>query len=68
VLRDGRVIEERQPHMRGGAREPLTRRDIEEKFTLNARHRGWDVLRTQAVLKALETFYDRPVDLTLLRG
>src|SRR5215831_7210677 len=25
VLADGRVIEERQPHMRGGAHEPLTR-------------------------------------------
>jgi 2-methylcitrate dehydratase PrpD len=68
VLRDGRVIEERQPHLRGGAHEPLTRRDVEEKFTLNARHGGWDVLRTQAVLKALETFYDRPVDLTALHG
>src|SRR5262245_49208696 len=34
TLVDGRVIEERQPHMRGGAHEPLTRADIEEKFTL----------------------------------
>src|ERR1700730_10727076 len=25
VMRDGRVVEERQPHLRGGAREPLTR-------------------------------------------
>jgi len=25
VLNDGRVVEERQPHMRGGAHEPLTR-------------------------------------------
>jgi 2-methylcitrate dehydratase PrpD len=68
VLHDGRVIEERQPHLRGGAHEPLTRRDVEEKFTLNARHGGWDVLRTQAVLKALETFYDGPVDLAALRA
>ncbi len=68
ALRDGRVVEERQPHLRGGAHEPLTRRDIEEKFTLNTRHGGWDVMRTQAVLKTIETFYDGPVDLTLLRG
>src|SRR5258708_4545877 len=27
VMRDSSVIEERQPHMRGGAHEPLTRRD-----------------------------------------
>src|SRR5438874_7955624 len=35
TLTDGRVVEERQPHMRGGAHEPLTRADIEEKFALN---------------------------------
>ena len=32
TLRDGSVVEERQPHLRGGAHEPLTRRDIEDKF------------------------------------
>ena len=32
VLNDGSVVEERQPHFRGGANEPLTRADIEEKF------------------------------------
>ena len=36
TLRDGSVIEERQPHMRGGAHEPLSRKDIEDKFLLNA--------------------------------
>ena len=41
VLADGRVVEERQPHLRGGAHE-LSRDDIEEKFVLNARHGGWD--------------------------
>src|SRR6266545_799480 len=35
VLADGGVIEERQPHMRGGAHEPLTHKDIEDKFMLN---------------------------------
>ncbi|HUQ74880.1 MAG TPA: MmgE/PrpD family protein, partial [Burkholderiales bacterium] len=34
-LRDGSTVEERQAHMRGGAHEPLTRADIEEKFRLN---------------------------------
>ena len=42
TLRDGSVVEERQPHMRGGAHEPLTRADIEDKFMLNARHGGYD--------------------------
>jgi len=29
------VIEERQPYLRGGAQEPLTRRDVTDKFALN---------------------------------
>ena len=41
TLRDGRVLEERQPHMRGGAQAPLTRAEIEEKFALNAKVGGW---------------------------
>ena len=33
TLRDGRVIEERQPHFRGGAHEPLTQAEIAAKYT-----------------------------------
>ena len=47
TLNDGRVIEERQPHFRGGAQEPLTRADIEDKFVLNCRHGGWDEARAK---------------------
>ena len=36
TLKDGRVFEERQPHIRGGVHEPLTREDIEGKFRGNA--------------------------------
>jgi 2-methylcitrate dehydratase PrpD len=42
TLADGRVLEERQPHLRGGAREPLARADIEEKFRANCAHGGLD--------------------------
>ena len=52
VLNDGSVIEERQPHMRGGAHEPLTRADLEEKFALNAQHGGWDEARTASGARA----------------
>src|ERR1700739_926533 len=31
VLADGRVVEEHQPHLRGGAHEPLSRAALEEK-------------------------------------
>jgi 2-methylcitrate dehydratase PrpD len=68
VLYDGRVVEERQPHFRGGANEPLTRADIEEKFTLSARHGGWDAARSAAALKLLATLYQGPIDLKSLRG
>jgi 2-methylcitrate dehydratase PrpD len=68
VLRDGSVVEERQPHLRGGGHEPLTRRDIEEKFALNARHGGWDADRIEAALALTRKFFDGPVDLKALRG
>src|SRR5216684_3364757 len=48
VMNDGSVVEERQPHMRGGAHEPLTRDDIEHKFALCARHGGWPDARVDA--------------------
>jgi 2-methylcitrate dehydratase PrpD len=68
TLADGRVLEERQPHMRGGAREPLSRADIEEKFVLNARHGGWDHARARRALALLPALYHGRVDLAFLRG
>ena len=69
VLNDGSVVEERQPHFRGGANEPLTRADIEEKFALNARHGGWDDKRSAAALKLLgERCTMGKIDLAPLRG
>src|SRR5438128_3143331 len=63
VLNDGRVVEERQPHMRGGAHEPLTRQDIEEKFALNATHGGWSEARIKEALALMRMFYDGRFDL-----
>jgi 2-methylcitrate dehydratase PrpD len=68
LLGDGRIIEERQPHMRGGAHEPLTRADIEDKFVLNARHGGWDAARASQALALLRKFYDGKIDVSSLRG
>lgn len=68
VMRDGSVIEERQPHMRGGAREPLTRQDIEDKFVLNARHGGWPEARIAPALARARMLYDGPLDLKAWRG
>ena len=68
TLRDGSVIEERQPYMRGGAQEPLSRTDIEEKFVLNARHGGWGDDRATAALRLIAALFDGPVNLVALRG
>jgi hypothetical protein len=38
---DGRVEEIEKPHMRGGAREPLSLEELETKFVDNARYGGW---------------------------
>jgi 2-methylcitrate dehydratase PrpD len=67
VMRDGTEIEERQPHMRGGAREPLTHQDIEDKFILNARHGGWPQPRIAPALARAKCLYDGPLDLKALR-
>ena len=67
TLRDGSVVEERQPYMRGGAQEPLTRADIQDKFLLNAAHGGWTAARAAQALKLIGTLFDGPVELTALR-
>jgi len=68
VLNDGREIEERQPHIRGGAHEPLSRADIEDKFALCARHGGWDGPRIEKALRLAQGIYEGRIDLTPLRG
>ena len=67
-LRDGSVVEERQPYMRGGAQEPLTRADLEQKFLLNAKHGGWSAEHAAQVLKRISTLFDEPVTLDALRS
>jgi 2-methylcitrate dehydratase PrpD len=68
TLRDGTVVQERQPHLRGGAREPLSRADIEDKFSGNCRHGGWSDARIDAALNLARRLYDGPIDLAPLRG
>ena len=68
TLKDGRVVEERQPYLRGGAQEPLTRQDVIDKFLLNAEHGGWSRAQSDAALKLLATLYNGRIDLSSLRG
>src|SRR6266850_597027 len=68
TLRDGRVLEERQPHIRGGVHEPLTREEIERKFRSNATYGGWDTARADGFLQFARNVFDKPVDLSGFRG
>jgi 2-methylcitrate dehydratase PrpD len=68
TLHDGGVIEERQPHFRGGAHEPLTRADIDEKFKLNARYGGWSSERANTALQLTRILFDGPFMLQAWHG
>ena len=58
LLRDGRQIELRQPHMRGGAKEPLSDKELDAKFVANLRFGGFDAVRAAALRDALNRIAD----------
>lgn len=59
-LRDGKVHELNQPHMRGGVREPLSQEEIFDKFRSNCRYGGWDETRAERLLAYLKSIEDHP--------
>jgi 2-methylcitrate dehydratase PrpD len=68
-LKDGRVFEERQPHIRGGKHAPLSRAEIETKFHGNVAYGGWPRERGNALLEfARNAFAAGTIDLTAFRG
>ena len=66
-MKDGSVHEERQAHFRGGAHEPLSREDLEEKFRLNCAHGGWRAERARRFLDLARAGFSGPVDLSGFR-
>jgi len=68
TMKDGTVIEERQPYLRGGAQEPLSRQDVIDKFALNAQHGGWTKAQSDAALKLMAGLYEGRIDLSPLRN
>ena len=48
-LDDGEVVEERQPQMRGGTREPLSRDDLKAKCAANLAFAGWEPTRADDI-------------------
>jgi len=53
TFRDGAVRELRQPHLRGGTREPLSREDLVRKFHGNAAYGGWSPAMADRLLDYL---------------
>ena len=68
IMQDGSVIEERQPYLRGGAQEPLTRQDVTDKFVLNTQHGGWSKAQSDGALRLMAGLYRDKIDLSSLRG
>src|SRR6185295_10137177 len=66
-MKDGSVHEERQAHFRGGAHEPLSREDLEEKFRLNCAYGGWPAERARRFLDFARAGFSGPVDLSEFR-
>jgi 2-methylcitrate dehydratase PrpD len=66
-LNDGRTLEERQAHFRGGAHEPLSRADLEEKFRLNCAYGGWSKERAQGFLQWAKGAFGAPIDMSRFR-
>jgi hypothetical protein len=61
------VFEERQPHIRGGAKEPLSRAEIEAKFAGNVAYGGWDAGLGKRMLDYARKAFDGPLDLSFTR-
>ena len=67
TLKDGRVFEERQPHIRGGVHEPLQRGEIERKFRGNAAHGGWPAPLADQFVSFAGGAFDGALDLAPFR-
>lgn len=60
TLTDGAVREVEQPHLRGGAREPLSRTELEIKFRANTEFGGWTNSRSDALKAFCDNLFDAP--------
>jgi 2-methylcitrate dehydratase PrpD len=67
-LKNGKTLEERQGHIRGGKHEPLSRADVEEKFRGNCAYGGWSAAQADAFLAWARRAFDAPaIDLSAFR-
>jgi 2-methylcitrate dehydratase PrpD len=68
ILKNSRVLEERQGHLRGGAHEPLSRAELEDKFRRNCAYGGWEPHRAESFLEFARKVFDSKIDLSAFRG
>jgi 2-methylcitrate dehydratase PrpD len=69
TLKDGTVREVRKPHLRGGAREPLTDEEVQAKFRDNLHFGGWDTRRATQLREAIDRIVaGAKVDLSVARS
>ena len=59
TLHDGTVRELRQPHLRGGARDPLPPAEIDRKFLDNAQYGGWSPAQAGRLRGVLSTLFQQ---------
>jgi len=67
MLRDVRVFEERQPHIRGGVHEPLQRGELERKFRGNAAYGGWNAALADGFIAFAGEAFNGKLDLSPFR-
>ena len=60
TMKDGSIHETRQPHLRGGAREPLERSELIEKFRANVIFGGLSREDADRIEAALSGLFDSP--------
>lgn len=59
TLKDGSAREATQPHLRGGAREPLSDDELAAKFHANAAFGGWPETRAEALRRYCRDLFDQ---------
>jgi len=60
TLEDGSTREVRQPHLRGGIKEPLTREEIDTKFRANVLFGGWSDKQADALQAWCSALFKKP--------
>jgi 2-methylcitrate dehydratase PrpD len=66
-LVDGRVVEERQPYLRGGVNEPLSGDDLARKFRSNCEFGGWQSASSEALLAFCSAPFEGEVSVSAAR-